>query len=185
VLRVRAQRVFSHLLAVTLVVCGSMPPGMCHAHADGDRPHRHDSGHHHAADFDHGHAHYEMDHPDHHASHECSHEHKDAVITEAVPHVHMNFFGFDWTLPISEPNSSDGRGEDSHELLFVAVAADQPASVRTVSHSPNDLSLLSFTHPSSAGIAIGEDQFSMKPTEACSIPLCDSARRERTGVLLI
>lgn len=173
------QRCVCLALAAALLPGGMIPPGVSHAHADGDRPHRHAADH---ADCNQGHAH---DEADHHGSPRQSHDHEESTLTEAIPHVHVNLFGIDLTLPISERDRHDSQEQESHGLELVAAGLDHPAIVGQSSHSPNKLILLPPAPPAAGGDTAGEQHRLVKSTEACSIPLCDSVRRERTGVFII
>jgi hypothetical protein len=150
------------VLAVAVLLSGGVPPRVCHAHADGDRPHRHDdkTGRH-------------------------THDDEDCTVTDAVPHVHLSFFGFEMTLPISDRHDGDDRNQQDREFTLVAIAPAGAAVMALNSHLLRCLSLLPPALPTAHCSAADEQNHLVMSSEDCSIPLCDSARRERSGVLVV
>ena len=186
--RSRFQRGLGFLLVAIMLPGRTIPPGLCHAHADGDRPHRHDRPHHHAAahaERHDGHSHDDADDAHRPGSPRHSHDHDECTVTEAVPHVHVNFFGVDITLPISDRDHRNNQEEQSHGLALVAVVSDSPAVVGQSPISWKNFSLAPSALSNAIYCAADEHNHWVKSSEACSIPLCDSARRERSGVLIV
>jgi len=154
----------------------TMPPAIVHSHVAGDDPvHRHDSHatHHHHHD---GHGH----------SHGDGHTHGEPTVAHSVTsgayakHCHWPWLGLWLTLPL--PEQPDDR-EDDHEAAKVAIVdlMDGDALV--------GVSVMTCVHPeglaSIAAIAPTVTAPLRPQRSSSSTPLCDSARLERSGVLLV
>jgi len=178
------------LLSALLIATTAMPPGVCHAHAQGDVPHRHDRA---AAGHRHIHGHHGHSHPHRHDSLGCDSLgygvavdfNRDRETRDAAPvraHMHLSWLGFEFTLPASSiPDDSDpNRGGSSP--CFVRPLGDAVADIRLPTGT-NHLSLggavdvLSTAEPVCL-VAL----HASKP--ACGPSLCDTARHERSGVQL-
>ena len=164
------------VLSALLLASGVVPPGIQHAHAGGsDATHRHDGFH--DAIF--------------HASHsqESNNEHHvdaaraDAsLLADCVLHLHWQILGMEFSIPVPEA-PSDGNHDSSAVL---------PAVVRAM----KEIMPATQTGPSFGGVVLSGDlrldtavvsnlsTIPRLPNLATSIPLCDSARLERSGVLL-
>ena len=163
------QRCVRLVLGAAVLLSSMIPPGVCHAHAEGDRPHRHDHAHHHCDG-----------HGDH--AREVSHDNHERAVSESVPHIHINVFGFELTLP-----SSDREGQKGPHVVteLVLIASNNPAIVRAPAEWLRSVSILSPPLPHVPCPASDESSRLAVFSVDSSIPLCDSARRERSGVLNI
>ncbi len=143
------------LLAFGLLFLGV--PAWKHAHPGGDQPH----GHLHEHDL-HEHDLHEHD----------LHEHEGAG--ESQWHLHVALFGVEFTLPAEPDNDDADAGELSYLIAAPATLTVAQASVSLV---PSAVSL------NTARPLQLLPHFRPKPASAA--PLCDAARHERSGVLLV
>ena len=170
------QRGIRIVLAVGILLGGTVPPGVCHSHEGGALPHRHDGRRVVRHDGDDRHQHEPAGH---------AHAHDESLVSERAPHVHLNVFGFEITLPIPDRARDDGQDQQANGPSLVAVVSDSPAIVGQNLNTSSSLLLPPAASPDSFGCARYDCNHSVKSAEACAIPLCDSARRERTGVLVV
>lgn len=185
--RFGVQRCMSLVLAAVMLPSGTMSPGVCHAHAEGDRPHRHDRPHYYEANH--------SDQHDGHGPHDADHRHEDdsarhshdgeCTVTRAVLHVHVNLFGFEMTLPSSGQDRHEGQEKQSTGTAQFVIGPDSPAISGPHAYSLRNLLLPPTALPAGCCLSPDEHHHLVKSSEHCSIPLCDSARRERSGVLIV
>ena len=147
-----------HLIAVVLAVCTLLigVPARQHAHAAGDRPHSHGHGHEHSRHV-----------------HEHGHEHDG--LGSSYAHVHVTLFGVDFTLPA---NSDDDEGREER-CTFLGQTPSGIELDRSASH---------FSVVAEPVFDFGElfpVVATFRSIAASAAPLCDTARHERSGVLLI
>lgn len=179
-MRSRVLRTGLTLLLSAAVFLGSViPPAVQHAHAGGDQPHNHAAT---PAKLPHSHPHQ---HPHRHSP---PHQSEDKNESEGFParHLHLPLFGWNLHLPAdNSPNlptpGSESPGDPS-ELLVRLIDTE----VNLVSLTTIDWLRVRFT-PVVGFPAVetqGENSQAGRETLA-SLPLCDSARGERSGVQLI
>lgn len=165
------------LLSAAMLLGGLMPPAVQHAHADGDQSHSHQTACSAAGQHEHPHS-----HPHNHAP---GHAQSDVVQGQTL-HRHVSLFGLDLFMPVRDhqdlPNNGSDAGDDAAVTLVrlvetAVVLASAPAGERQF-----------FSFPSLATVATGSATI-LRPQRGrdtiCSLPLCDSARGERSGVQLI
>lgn len=156
------------LAAVVLLGC-VIPPAVQHVHADGDKAHDHR----------------------HHASHSAGHRHphghemQTTKAEETPPHRHLHLLGFDFWWPIGEfpdtPGSDDEMAGD--DLILVRVLETEAVSAST---PLIDRLIIAFPVWSTiSGQTIAQVLLRGDREGPTAQPLCDSARCERSGVLLI
>ena len=146
------------VLSLGLLWGGS--PRWRHSHIDGNVPHEHT----------------EHDHSEH--SHLASHTHGDGhgngSLVESHAHVHFSLLGMNFTFP-------EGSDDDDSPHGRVTLLVWAPLALNAV--SPSHVDLLA-----QQTLAIGEP-LPLESLFRCiavdASPLCDTARRDRTGVLLI
>ena len=163
----------SLLLAAMLLGATVAPPAVRHAHPteDGSAAHHEHDDHHARA---HGHRHFD-DARESTTAVELSCDH--------WWHLHFHVLGFAFTLPEPPPSQSDRESERNVDFLVLTKSQDWFPGAAWQSDA--------FRHgvPPSAFVAM-EDAAPMQavvsapPPVSCA-PLCDSARRDRTGVLLV
>ncbi len=158
------------------VLCASvLGSGCAHAHQHAHRSGPEDHGHHGAAQA----------HP---AS--LGHSHGDEhsvgghVHANAAAHTHVSLFGFQVHLPEPVCPSDSPHDSSSDCVLLCFELPALPTSHRhdaSAGHSGQSASVFS-----SVAAALPSDaDASRSPRSRCAPPLCDVARHERTGVLLI
>jgi hypothetical protein len=165
------------VLAALVLTVAVAPPALRHAHdleEGAASHHRHDANHH-ALD---GHVHH---------SHDGKHHRNDSQPSGASlssgpwSHLHFHFFGFEFTLPESAPDQGD---RESHETEAVSLLSSVPLPV-PCGTAQTVLAWLAFPPltvlPGDAALL---QVVVASPPPVSSPPLCDRARRERSGVLI-
>ncbi len=115
------------------------------------------------------------------AESDCEVGHEEQLVTGLIPHVHLTFLGFSLCIPGEDIPLDDGSENSSLELLLVAC---KPLVAHDTSRDTarDDL-------PSQTLLALPvcpeREQLTRRPPPVTSPPLCDVARHELTGVLLI
>lgn len=191
------QNVMTILLSGAVLASSVLPPAVCHAHSGGNRDHAHgrdhgapDSTHHH---HDHGHHHHVSDDSDHEG-----HDHErpanesprsDAEIELAAAHLHFSIAGFDFSLPLPSDDSSNGplspTGHDAGYVGVVRLTDDTITVPRVDLSAVVDVSIVGpLVVDSSVDAAVQAARWLCAWTTDRTL-LCDSARCERSGVLLI
>lgn len=175
------------LLLTTAVLTGSLvPPGIRHAHAAGDQPHSQGS---------HVEAHAGHNHGSRHHHHDSSHEFRDHDesaqarvdngLGQSIAHMHFSFFGFDFSFPLPHRDGSDGPLTPDERQLEVVRLTDDVTPVSRVD-------VVNAVAVTTAPLDYF-DRFDAEMSRSAKsgvravdrILLCDSARFERSGVLLI
>jgi len=187
------------LLSGAVLASSVLPPAVCHAHSEGDRSHSHkqdleqpDSDEH---DHGHGHGHQHdgaaVSHHDEHRHHEPS-EHEDeraSGIEPASPHLHFSIAGFDFSLPLPSDDGSDGplspTGDNAGCFGILRLTDDTITVPRVDSSKVVELSAPAPLAIDSL-VDVGEQTARWRCVRTIDRTLlCDSARCERSGVLLI
>jgi hypothetical protein len=168
----------STLLAALLLLAAVAPPAIRHTHPLADEGHSH---HHHDAnpDLSHGHYHHGEDRGRHLADRYV----RDAELTNGHWwHLHFHFLGLEVTLP--EPASDQGDRESSGlEAVSVLPFAQEPVPCRMAQTVSAWETFTPFTALSPEDAALLQVVVNAPPPVSCP-PLCDRARRERSGVLI-
>ena len=175
------QRTLSLLLSALVLTWGTVPPGIQHAHVGGsDSTHRHDHCHEVAHHDSHDHGSH------HHDSHGEDHKHATVsdvcVLSDFVAHVHLRWLGIQLSLPVPE-DPADGDAGDSVPVVIV-LSVDQTVPPTGAGPSFSRVFLAAICAPS-ADVVRPLAPIPRPPNLVMSIPLCDSARLERSGVLLV
>ena len=169
----------SILLATLLLTAAVAPPAIRHTHPLADESQSH---HHHEAnpDLSHGHNH----HGDHRGHYLADRNACDAELTNGHWwHLHFHFLGLEVTLP--EPASDQGdRESDGKDTVSVLASGEQLLPCQT-SPSASAQQLIRWSTFSWPSDAARMQVVVWAPAPVSSAPLCDSARRERSGVLLV
>jgi hypothetical protein len=164
-------------LSALVLAWGLAPPGIRHGHEGGeDRSHRHNGG---ANDEDHNDGRVLLANGD---SRQVGSERSPVVLCSLVVHLHWSLLGVDFSVPVSDGDRSD-NGSSSGDPVVVRLVDSVPTPALERDRSVNCDSV-TVQH---SGLAADVDQASsltpVGPTP--SAPLCDRARHERSGVLLI
>lgn len=169
------------LLAASVLLTGSVTPGISHAHEEGGRPHQHRATRTHSHGHSHGHAHSSGSH-----QHPRSLATNNTVgrCTNCTCHMHISWLGVDLTFPAESGDNESGIERSGlHEVIVV-----QPFDA-SVAAAPTDwcfdsafLALFAQEATDCSVSATARPHFSSLPNVTGS--LCDTARHERSGVQL-
>jgi len=190
------------VLASAVLVGSLVPPAFCHAHTAGDRPHSHNSelGEHSKRD-EHGHVHDHKVSKEHH--HRSQHSDDDDCSLETPKHVesaptlgdneversarhsHFFFVGFSFSFPLPFSDESDNPlTPDERHLEYVRLTTDVVLASRVDLSDAVDVATAAPVFLDRFDAAMSRTtKSSIRPVDR--ILLCDSARCERSGVLLI
>jgi len=161
------------LLAIVVLAWGFVFPGVRHAHADGDKPvHRHA----------HGHCHGAHEHDGHHVHRNESAATDGQPLAGHVLHLHWQFFGIDVSMPVSQGSSDGADNDNSVPPVIVRAAKETLPAAKADSALGRWLQVVVCT--AHVYVVRTVDPHPRPPNLVASIPLCDSARFERSGVLL-
>lgn len=164
------------LLSALVLAWGIVPPAIRHGHHEGgDRDHRHDAV---ARDCD--------DHGAHgHKTEEHAHDDALGVSPGAqdrfVVHLHWRLFGIDFSVPVPKNGQQDEENDDAEPSVVRLVDSVPTLTVEINGFAgafPETVSQLGLDSP------MVESSPSRPPSLVPSVPLCDRARHERSGVLL-
>ena len=170
----------SFLLSASVLAWGTMPPAIHHAHhGSSARDHCHDTvvvaAKH---DLNHGH---------HHNHDGSDHRHEDVDVTaptalgDFVVHLHWMLCGLDFCMP-APPEDEHDEDDGATRLALIRLIDELPTVSPRGYHSRGA--------PMIAPPVLGPHRVAVEvspshpPNRIASIPLCDSARFERSGVLL-
>ena len=167
------------LLSALVLAWGIAPPGMQHAHSGGnDNTHRHDT---HQQDAHRNDACRET------AAH-TSHDHERETVwdfslpADFVLHLHWQLLGVEFSIPAPEEPADN---DDDRNTIPAAVVRVMNEVVPTAQAGPSFGRVLSAdTCISSADLVSSLQPVPRWANQITSLPLCDSARFERSGVLL-
>lgn len=175
------QKMMSLLLSVLVLALEVVPPGVEHAHAGGgDSSHRHgkcqEAAHHDLHSF---HSHAPHSGEKHHEYETVSDE---SLLADLVSHLHWQFFGVDFSMPISEnPTGGTDDEEDVSSAYLCVVREIMPVIQIDTSF---DRMLLAACMLNVVEVVWSQDPIPRRLDLVTAIPLCDSARFKRSGVLL-
>lgn len=187
-MRTLGRRLLTLLMIALMAIPAVSPPVLWHSHTDGDTSHRHNAAT--AVGCRHSHAHgatysYSPRH-DHRSGTTAKHTHQDSATRSAafpVSHAHLFWLSFEWSLPIPASDRSDS------DRLFANVEQWVPLVSESVLPDAQqdgayivaaDRALPEELEPRL--VACSVERPPNEPIVAC---LCDIARRERSGVLVI
>jgi len=170
------------LLAASVLLTGTITPGISHAHGEGSRAHEHQAAREHA----HKHSHYGHSHASRNDQRALP-----VVLTDSAgfcsgctQHVHISCFGWSFTLPAeSKDGESDFDASGSPAVVIVRpldVMATTALSESSIGAALWALEAFEATDCSTS--ALTRPRFSCTPIAVR--PLCDTARHERSGVQL-
>jgi hypothetical protein len=182
------RRIVAMLLIAVLASGAVSSPVLRHTHAMSDhsqpqreaKPHLYGRPHSHAHGHSHSHGHHDHEQPS-----DVSHDHgerakSEPTLTEsAVEHVHLVWLGFEMTLPVSPGDSSDrsDTGDEWVPLLSEMVQARVEAAADGPNLAGGDVQEMAFAVVTPPRVVpFAQPDISQ---------LCDTARRDRSGVLRI
>lgn len=170
------QKTMNLLLTALVLAWGVTPPGIEHVHAGGSDPaHRHEDCQEAADHGSHGH---ESD-DGHHDRETVSDV---SLLADCILHLHWRLLGVELTMPMPE---KPVEGEDDGGAVPPAIVRVMNEAVPVTLASPSfGRALLAAIRTPSAEVVRSLEPIPCPPNLGTSIPLCDSARLERSGVLL-
>jgi hypothetical protein len=169
----------THLLIAAVMSGSLVSPAVWHAHVDGNLPHSHEAD---VASHDARHEHHRHGHGTPH-----DHESSDRVerkLSDCAAHCHVALLWFDFTLP-HEGEPSEPQNPFGERPVIV-----KPIIPDAVTNSIGTLTTWKYLTGAPAVFAELSDAANSPVQQALYRPvdrilLCDSARCERSGVLLI
>jgi hypothetical protein len=168
------------LLAALVVAWGSVPPAVRHSHVGGDdarhchRHHGRDAHRHFHGNDAHGHFHERSD--------RSSQDVSTRILAGVIVHLHWGWLGLHVSLPVTEDERSDGGPDGAVPTVFRLVDMLPTPTVGTCGFAGHSLS----PEPPSGFVGfVAAAPLQRSPDLLPAAPLCDRARRERSGVLLV
>ncbi len=166
------------LLIAVMVMPALSPPALRHSHPDGDQSHRHGIGtaERHRHSHTHGHAN----------ATKANHTHDDRVSQSPqspVEHLHVFWFGFQTSLPLSAPDQSDSPRPTTSTEQWVPLISE--ISLLDVAQNGANILVADLLLPTGLTPRLPVRSEVRPPRESAVALLCDAARRERSGVLVI
>jgi hypothetical protein len=169
------------LLSIALIATSGVAPRLTHAHSRGNKQHTHCAETVHLL-TDHagrdGHAHHCPSGP---AENKGADGHHDCV-SDTVAHTHIACFGMPITVPVSsDEHSTDGPRQLALEVKIVATSSDVLQSASRL------LANIAVPLTASGVVAMVSDDLASAhhSPHVDRVLLCDTARLERSGVLLV
>ena len=188
-MRLPAHNLVTLLLIAVMAMPAVSSPVLRHRHADGDKSHQHGA----ISAERHGHSHTHGPRHSHsprnrHAvdATKTKHSHGDHTSHSAqspVEHLHVYWLGFAFSMPLSAPERSDSPRPTASTEQWVPLISEVtlPDASQVGSHIPA-VDLLTPTELTPRLPARSE----VRPLRQAAVALlCDTARRERSGVLVI
>jgi hypothetical protein len=152
----------TRLVAVALLITAAFSTGMQHAHPGGLSPHNH----HDAAPLTPTIAAVEV---------------ADEPVWLAAPvHMHIFLLGFEFTLPAQDQEHEHSTNSGEHMLVVRLIGDDLTDSATRV---PTGAVLPQATLDIVAALPVATTPALSAVSRQASLPLCDTARHERSGVL--
>lgn len=174
------------LLALTVLTGSVTPPAYAHSHPSGDRPHGHGDGKEHV-DHDHSHSHHHHHGTGHHHHHHQVGQSQTSESSQSFGdsdrHWHISLVFFDLTLP-TLPMPNGESGEDGKQPAVVARLVDLSRIALIQFDSSLWSAAIDAAAVDSTEAVVANLARIRRHSPPTRILLCDSARRERSGVLL-
>ena len=170
------QKTMNLLLSALVLAWGIVPPGFQHAHVGGSEPtHLHSKCH--------AVAHHDShDHESDEEHHEPATDPDVSLLAGYVLHLHWRLLGVEFSMPL--PEQPVGGGDDGDTVPPTVVRVMNEVVPATQAGPSFCRMLLVAICTPSADVVWTLTPAPRSPNLVASIPLCDSARLERSGVLL-
>ncbi len=171
------------VLSAVVFTWGIVPPATQHTHVGGsDSTHRHDDCYEVAQHDCH-------DHESHEGHHECATVPQVSLPADYALHLHWRLLGIEFSIPMPHSPLPGEPADDTDD----AGAAAVPVIVRVMNEivpatqaGPSFARvLLAAVRAPSVGVVWSAAPIARSPDIVTTIPLCESARLERSGVLLV
>jgi hypothetical protein len=176
-MRKRFSGIASNLLLLALLAWAIVPPAIRHGHEGGeDSNHRHDAGTHHGQDNG------ECEPSSDQDSHVAGTDEAPVVLRSLFVHLHWRLFGIELSVPVSQDDQPDDGTDDAKPVV---VRWDD--SLPTPGRDNSDSTVNAPATASQLGLpgVVAAASSSRPPNLVPTAPLCDRARHERSGVLLV
>ena len=171
--------IVSLLMSVLVLAWGTVPPGISHCHAGGgDAAHRH--GEPDESLHDHSHPHH-RDLDGEQNEHPTVPSSDVGLLCDTVVHLHMWWLGIELSFPAREDPVNNDEDQDAIPMA-IAVEMDEVLPATQTGPSLEQV-ILAVTSTSNMDM-VADLKPLLRTWVTTSIPLCDSARFERSGVLL-
>ena len=188
-MRMLGRNLVTLLLIAVMAIPAMSSPVLRHSHADGDKSHEHGVAtverHEHSQQRGSKHSHSSRhSHSTEATSAKLSHDgHATHSANSPVEHRHVFWLGFECSWPLSVPDRSDSRqpGPNGDQWVPLISEVTLPDAFQVGSHIPA-VDLLTPTELTPRLTAHSEVRPLPQPAAAL---LCDTACRERSGVLVI
>lgn len=185
-MRLFARNLVTLLLIAVMAMPAVSSPALRHSHADGDKSHRHDV----ASVEDHGHSqssrHSHRKHSHRKHGQTPKHAHEDRANPSAqlpVEHLHVFWWGFQSSLPLSAPDRSDSPSPSTSTEQWVPLISE--ISLPDDAQDRVQFLAVDLFTPTELTPRLPARSEVRPPHESAVALLCDAARRERSGVLVI
>ena len=177
-MRIAFHKMINLVVAALVFAQTTMGHGSSHAHVGGGEDHTHANKV--TDDDDHTSHHHASHHHDEQAD-DCTHKTVMRLERVSVQHTHITCLGFEIVIPDFDDSQSHETG--SNLLKFVGLIDD--CTIQLVGRSLDTNLLSPFADDNSIEEIVTSPSKESRFPQFLSEPLCDAARFERTGVLLI
>ncbi len=188
-MRVLDHNLVTLLMIAVMAIPAVSSPAFRHRHADGDKSHQHGVASAERHEHSHSHGPSQSQSPRHsHAADatKAKHAHDDRASHSAQPpveHLHVFWFGFEFSLPLSAPGRSDSPQPTASTEQWVPLISEV-----TLLDAPQDGSRIlavDLLMPTDLAPRLSARANARPLRQPAVALLCDTARRERSGVLVI
>ncbi len=180
-MRLFARNLVTLLLIAVMALPAVSSPALRHSHADGDKSHRHDV----ASVEDHVHS-QSSRHSHRTDTKTPKHAREDRANPSAqlpVEHLHVFWLGFESSLPLSAPDRSDSPSPSTSTEQWVPLISE--ISLPDDTQDRVQFLAVDLFTPTELTPRLPARSEVRPPHESAVALLCDAARRERSGVLVI
>ena len=188
-MRMLGRNLVTLLLIAAMAIPAVSSPGLRHSHVDGDKSHEHGV----ATVEPHGHSHQ---HGSKH-SHSSRHVHKTEATSakhshdgrathcasSPVEHCHVFWLGLECSWPLSVPDRSDSRQPVPNADQWVPLIPE--INLPDSAHEESSILATDFLSPTKLTPRLPARSEVRPRRQPAAALLCDTARRERSGVLVI
>ncbi len=185
-MRLLARNLVTLLLIAVMAMPAVSSPALRHRHADGDKSHQHGvatversqtSGPRHSHSSQHSHRVETV---------MAKESHDDRATPSAnspVEHLHVFWFGFQSSLPVSAPERSDSPRSSASTEQWVPLISE--VTLPDASQGGSQIPAVDLLTPTELTPRLPVRSEVRPPHESVVALLCDTARRERSGVLVV
>ena len=184
-MRLLGRNLMTLLLIAVMTIPAASSPALRHSHTDGDKSHQHGatSAERHAHGPRHSHSSRHRQSAD---AAQAKHSHGSRPIHSAqspVEHLHVFWFGFQSSLPLSAPEQSGSPRPTASTEQWVPLISE--VTLPNASRIGSPIPAMDLLLPTELTPRLPARSKVRPPHESVVAWLCDTARRERSGVLVI